>query len=96
VRKHLAAGHGQPTMLTRTHTLTRVIHTFLYPNAHTSSSKPIHVVTGGKEGRVSFSDGKNKFEINFRLENCYRFLELIITVTVLHRAPGGRRASDVG
>lgn len=67
---------------------------FIYLNIHTFSSELIHLLTAGKEDQVSFSVSENKFEINFRLENCYQFLELIIIMTVLHRASRGVRKSN--
>lgn len=49
--------------------LTGFLHMFKYLNM--SSSELVHIVIAGKEDQVSFLDGENKFEINFRLENCY-------------------------
>lgn len=54
----------------------------------------IHLLTAGKEDRVSFSDGKSKFEINLGLDNCYQFLELIIIITVLCRVPEGGQSEQ--
>lgn len=74
--------------------LTGFLQMFIYLNMHVYSCELIHLVTAGKEDRVSFSDGKSKCEINFGLGNCYQFLELIIIITVLCRVPEGSQSEQ--
>lgn len=53
-----------------------------------------------KKKRIILSDSEKKNIWNFRLENCYQFLELVIIIVIaLHRAPREVRVitmTDVG